>query len=164
MNRNQGNRSAMLRGATIATALCSVEPDAVPAGGATTPKVGTEARKAAKRPSKPKVTKPAAKKAKAKSKGKKSGIRAKGKGPGVLREYVEKGIYKVRDGKTAGGNPSIDCGDKIAAKLRGMDLKDVYQHVAKASNLPLAGLKKKYGHLNVGMQRMNLGNVLRGAV
>lgn len=135
-----------------------------PVATATAAPVGTAAKKAARRPSKPKVTKTVAKKAKGKGKKSKSGIKAKGKGPGVLREYVEKGVYKVREGKTAGGNPSIDCGDKIAAKLRGMELKDVYAHVAKASNLPLAGLKKKYGHLNVGMQRMNLGNVLRGAV
>jgi hypothetical protein len=133
------------------------EPTATPAAAAP---VGNAAKRAAKRPSKVKVTKPKAKKAKSKGK---SGIKAKGKGPQVLREYVEKGVYKVRDRDTANGNPSIDCGDKVASALRGMTLADVYEHVAKKANLPLSGLKKRFNHLNPGMQRMNLGNVLRGA-
>jgi hypothetical protein len=121
--------------------------------------VGTAAKKAAKRPSKVKVTKP---KAKAVKKARKVNLKGK-KGPEVLREYVAAGKY-AEHGKTASGNAAIDCGDKVAAMLRGKELADVYDIVSKRANLPLAGLKKRFAKLNVGMQRMNLGNVLRGAL
>lgn len=66
--------------------------------------------------------------------------------------------------KTPAGNISLDNGDAVAKQLRGKDLDDVYGAVAKAADLSVRELKTRYGHLNPGMQRMNLGNVLRGAL
>lgn len=66
--------------------------------------------------------------------------------------------------KSAEGNSSLDCGDELAQKLRGMDLDDVYAKAAKTLGESERALKGKYSHLNVGMQRMNLGNRLRAAL
>lgn len=67
--------------------------------------------------------------------------------------------------KTPSGRASIDSNDHVAVKLRGMDLGEVYK--LAASLMPpntVASLRDQYGHLNPGMQRMNLGNRIRGAL
>lgn len=56
------------------------------------------------------------------------------------------------------GKKKVDCGDQVAAVLRGLSLEEVYRLV-----LDLTGKVKDYRHLNPGQQRMNLGNVLRVA-
>lgn len=66
--------------------------------------------------------------------------------------------------KTAAGHTSLHNGDAVANKLAGKDLKDIYGMVAKETGIPKTQLVARYNHLNVGMQRMNLGNVLRGAL
>lgn len=75
--------------------------------------------------------------------------------------------------KTAGGNTSFDNGDKVAKELRELKLDEIYKLVSKvakedleAANMEEAEkiLRKKYSHLNPGMQRMNLGNRYRAAV
>lgn len=65
--------------------------------------------------------------------------------------------------KTASGRKAIDVNDGVASKLRGLDLADTYRAAAEATGESMAGLKRKYEHLNPGMQRMNLGNLIRGA-
>ncbi len=83
------------------------------------------------------------------------------KGPGALRAYASQYVHDSAH-KTAGGNPSIHCNDDIAQKLAGKTLDEVYAMTAKIVEVPVAELKAKYGHLNLGMQRMNLGNRIRG--
>lgn len=61
------------------------------------------------------------------------------------------------------GHSSLDCGDGIAARLRGMALEDVYEEAAKVLAVDVAELKTRYAKLNPGMQRMNLGNRMRAA-
>jgi hypothetical protein len=77
---------------------------------------------------------------------------------GVIHaEYLPKyQAYKRADGKT-----SLDNGDGVAATLRGVALELVYKTCAKEIGESVEALKAKYGHLNPGMQRMNLGNRLR---
>ena len=58
---------------------------------------------------------------------------------------------------------SIDKGDAIALALRGADLITVYKDVAAATGTAIAELRERFAHLNPGMQRMNLGNMLRRA-
>ena len=65
------------------------------------------------------------------------------------------------DVKTACGRPAIDNNDKVAADLRGKDLEAVYKAASKHLKVSVADLVAKYKHLNVGMQRMNLGNRMR---
>lgn len=69
--------------------------------------------------------------------------------------------YEVNKGDD--GRRLIDNGDDVAVQLRGMDLDDVYSTVAKALGCTEKELRERYQHLNPGMQRMNLGNRLRGA-
>lgn len=71
--------------------------------------------------------------------------------------------YTVSEVKTASGRKAIDVNDGVAAQLRGLDLSDVYRTASEATGESMAGLKRRYEHLNPGMQRMNLGNLIRGA-
>lgn len=85
--------------------------------------------------------------------------------------------YTVGKGTTASGRQTIDRDDVVANRLRGMQLDDIYQLVAdvcasqgvetigagaRKMETGFGDFKARYSHLNPGMQRMNLGNVLRG--
>lgn len=87
--------------------------------------------------------------------------------------------YSVGLGVTTTGRKTIDIDDYVASTLRGMDINDVYRYTAevlrvlgidhvgsgnKKTTCSLSDLQNRYGHLNPGMQRMNLGNVLRGVM
>lgn len=87
--------------------------------------------------------------------------------------------YTVGKGTTVTGRKTIDIDDYVADKLRGLDLEEIYSYVAavlaelgveyigtgsKKMHCGLGDLKARYNHLNVGMQRMNLGNLLRGTM
>lgn len=63
--------------------------------------------------------------------------------------------------KTASGNKTHDSGDEVAAKYRGLSIDLVYADAAKVLGVPVNELLNKYSKLNVGMQRMNLGNRVR---
>lgn len=82
------------------------------------------------------------------------------------------------DQPTASGRASYDMGDKTAEELRGMHLDEVYAYTyrvlaaceveyigrgKKRTKVEPGALEQRYGGLNKGMQRMNLGNVIRGA-
>jgi len=62
--------------------------------------------------------------------------------------------YKQQYGKTQ------NCGDEVAQSLSG------HPHSAIVTVGTINGIdvEKRWGHLNPGMQRMNLGNVLRAMV
>lgn len=59
---------------------------------------------------------------------------------------------------------SIDKGDHVAVALRQATLESVYRTVATATGTPVADLRERFAHLNPGMQRMNLGNMMRRAL
>lgn len=126
--------------------------------------VGTAAKKAAKKPNKPVVTKaakPVKKAAKAKPAAKRAGDAVS---KSVIPLEVAKAYHRDNVKKTASGNPSVDNGDKVATLLRGRTLDEVYALTAKKTETAEKDLRAKYKHLNVGMQRMNLGNKLRAAL
>lgn len=55
-----------------------------------------------------------------------------------------------------------DVGDEVAALLRSCDTLDkMYAVASEYLADPVENLRKKYGHLNHGQQRMNLGNRMR---
>jgi hypothetical protein len=58
---------------------------------------------------------------------------------------------------------SIDKGDAVAKALRGQELVKTYADVAAATGVSVIELRERFCHLNPGMQRMNLGNMLRRA-
>jgi hypothetical protein len=59
---------------------------------------------------------------------------------------------------------SIDKGDGVAVALRKLTLDGVYAQASKATGISQAGLRDRFAHLNPGMQRMNLGNMIRKAL
>ena len=59
---------------------------------------------------------------------------------------------------------SIDKGDAVALQLRPLTLEQVYKMVAAHSTASIDDLTARFSHLNPGMQRMNLGNMLRRAL
>lgn len=82
-------------------------------------------------------------------------------------------------GVTNSGRPTVDIDDVVAKALRGDDLEVLYPRVAawlqamgretigrgsKKMEVTEENLRQRYSRLNVGMQRMNLGNILRGAM
>lgn len=99
---------------------------------------------------------------KAKAKTKTAAKKAKTEG-GAVRTIGGKpvDISKYEKSKAPGGGTSYHNGDAVAEKLQGKDLETVYDIVARALKVEVKELKSKYKHLNVGMQRMNLGNRLR---
>ena len=80
---------------------------------------------------------------------------------GILEPNMSKYVRGL--GLTVHGNRTIDINDKVAQQLRGTDIKEMYQIAAKALGESVRTLRAKYGHLNIGMQRMSLGNRMRGA-
>ena len=56
---------------------------------------------------------------------------------------------------------SIDKGDDVALALRKLTL---YSTAASSTGISQAGLRDRFAHLNPGMQRMNLGNMIRKAL
>lgn len=71
---------------------------------------------------------------------------------------------KVKEGGKDQGVPvrlRVDCGDDVAAELRPLTLDKVYSTVAKEVGVTAKSLHERYSHLNLGQQRMNLGNMLR---
>lgn len=63
--------------------------------------------------------------------------------------------------KAPGGGTSYHNGDAVAERLKGKSLDEAYGIAAKTLKVDEKELRKAYGHLNVGMQRMSLGNRMR---
>jgi hypothetical protein len=59
---------------------------------------------------------------------------------------------------------ALDCGDEVASKMRGMTLDQAYAFAAKTLQTDEKTLRARYENLNLGMQRMNLGNLVRKAL
>jgi len=111
-----------------------------------------------------------------------------------VRLHPNKDNYIIGLSTTESGRDTMDINDDVAGHLRGLPVEDVYDKVSlelcemdqkhwfsKANAKAwkdfdkkderddcyeklLTFLWKKYSHLNLGMQRMNLGNLLRGAI
>lgn len=63
--------------------------------------------------------------------------------------------------RTAAGSKSLHSGDEVALTLDGLNVEDLY----KISDKILGeDFRERYAKLNVGMQRMNLGNRIRAKV
>jgi hypothetical protein len=77
---------------------------------------------------------------------------------GRREDYVKGKVGTGKDAKV-----TIDCGDDLAEELRECSLEEVYALAAKELGETKKALHDKYDHLNTGMQRMNLGNRIRGA-
>ena len=72
---------------------------------------------------------------------------------------VNADLSKYQKTKAASGAASVNNGDDVAMLLNGMELNEVYDVAEEFCEKEF-----DYGELNEGMQRMNLGNRIRGAV
>lgn len=61
------------------------------------------------------------------------------------------------------GTIGWDNGDDAALRMRGVSNEALGEWVDEIRDLPKGTSLAKYAHLNVGHQRMNLGNILRAA-
>jgi colicin import membrane protein len=67
-------------------------------------------------------------------------------------------------GVSGTGKKTMRINDATAIALEGLNIEEVYAVASGLLDVKVPKLQAKYGHLNVGMQRMNLGNRIRGAV
>jgi len=74
-----------------------------------------------------------------------------------FKPYLDKYVRT----RSADGRRRLDSGDVVAVALRGLELEEVYEYVSDVIDVPALELRAKYAHLNIGQQRMNLGNRLR---
>ncbi|MCK5603101.1 hypothetical protein KAR91_14555 [Candidatus Pacearchaeota archaeon] len=103
----------------------------------------------------------------------------------VIRLHPDKDKYVIGLGETASGRDTMDIDDKVAGILRGLTLDELYEKATEWLNKNIdpknwlnssAGkawgnqgflstfLHDRYSRLNPGMQRMSVGNLLRGAI
>jgi len=68
---------------------------------------------------------------------------------------------KYQTVRTASGSKSLNNGDDVANALQGMNVDELYEVATKFLG---EDYREKYSNLNIGMQRMNLGNRIRGHV
>lgn len=77
-------------------------------------------------------------------------------------------LAKYRTGYTpavaASGKKSLHNGDEVAQALEYLELGAVYHAASMALIVDEDELRARYQHLNLGQQRMNLGNRIRAAV
>jgi hypothetical protein len=126
-------------------------------------KAAKDAEKAAAKEAKEKAA-AAAKEAKAKAREEAKAARIAAGVPDRLVPADLTHYHVDKEKKTAGGHASVDSDDKLAQELRGFTIDQVYTKAALVLGEAEKDLKAKYAHLNVGMQRMNLGNRMRAAV
>lgn len=82
-------------------------------------------------------------------------------GKGVVPLEVHRAYQRVPDKK---GKVHVCNGDEVARLLLNKDVNEIYEIVAKKTGVSEKELRAKYHTLNLGMQRMNLGNRLRKAL
>lgn len=68
------------------------------------------------------------------------------------------------NGVSGAGKKTKRADHPVSAALDGFTLDETYAVAAEMTDVPAKDLRSRYSHLNVGMQRMNLGNRIRGAV
>ena len=78
------------------------------------------------------------------------------------KTVVRPDVSTYTKARTAAGSLSHHSGDIVAKALEGLTVDEVISMAVKVTGDK--ELETKYTHLNVGMQRMNLGNKMRGAI
>lgn len=82
-----------------------------------------------------------------------------GKMAKVLAKYRMRYVPSV----AASGKKSLHNGDPVAQALEYRDLENLYNLASMLLAMDYSELKARYAHLNLGSQRMNLGNRIRAA-
>jgi hypothetical protein len=82
----------------------------------------------------------------------------------VEATVVRPDTEKYTKSTSANGSSTLHNGDVVATGLASLTLAETFAVASKLLGSPVATLELKYAHLNLGMQRMNLGNRIRGAI
>jgi colicin import membrane protein len=82
----------------------------------------------------------------------------------VKEVRVKPDLEKYVNGVSGAGKRTKRSDHPVAAALDGFTIDETYTVASKFCEISEKELRDKYGHLNVGMQRMNLGNRIRGEV
>lgn len=77
---------------------------------------------------------------------------------------IRPNVEKYTSAKSASGAKSQHNGDPVATALAGATVAECTKILAELSDVSQKSITEKYAHLNVGQQRMNIGNRIRGAV
>lgn len=80
------------------------------------------------------------------------------RGKTVVPLEAHRAYQRVPDKK---GKVHVCNGDGVAQLLLNKEINEIYEIVAKKTGIAEKELRAKYHTLNLGMQRMNLGNRLR---
>jgi len=81
-----------------------------------------------------------------------------------MSETLAKYRAKYQGCTSASGRKSLNNGDDVAHFLDGMTAVEVLQSAERILDFEDGELQERYAHLNIGAQRMNGGNLLRGAI
>jgi hypothetical protein len=85
-------------------------------------------------------------------------------GSAVAKTKITIPTDKYVSSKSASGSKSQHNGDVVASALAGQPVSAVFAITGAMGTITAEDLEAKYAHLNIGQQRMNLGNRIRGAV
>ena len=78
------------------------------------------------------------------------------------KTVVKPNTENYTSSKSASGKKTQHNNDVVAQALDGATLDEIIKPAAEALECTQKELRTKYEHLNPGMQRMNIGNRLRG--
>ena len=83
----------------------------------------------------------------------------------VVKEVrIKPDLEKYVNGVSASGKKTKNCGDDVAVATEGFSVEELATVASRMREIPAKELIAKYAHLNVGMQAMNLRNLIRGGV
>ena len=77
---------------------------------------------------------------------------------------IKPDLEKYVNGVSASGKKTKNCGDDVAVATDGFTIEELARVASRLRDIPAKELIAKYEHLNVGMQAMNLRNLIRGGV
>lgn len=90
---------------------------------------------------------------------------ARNRDEGVTRIYPDRSRYVKAVASSADQRAVYDNGDPVASMLRNVSLEDLWKVAAKHLSPDVLKAKKElYADKNIGMTRMNIGNLIRGAI
>lgn len=80
------------------------------------------------------------------------------------KTVIRPDVSNYQSARSASGSKSMHNGDAVACALVGATLAEVVKLGAEVLECTQKELTEKYAKLNIGQQRMNIGNRIRGVV